>query len=86
MSTEGWSGFEKRNKYQGGRKLLDYSQINFNAHDPKNELELSNDTKIMSIRFGGDKYRLIGCKSRQCSSVIYILGIDIDFSAYDHGS
>lgn len=86
MSVEGWAGLEKRNKYQGGRELLDYSQINFNAYDPMNDLNLSNDTKIMSIRFGGNKYRLIGYKSKLCPSVFYILGIDKDFSAYDHGS
>ena len=86
MSVEGWAGLEKRNKYQGGRELLDYSQINFNAYDPMNDLNLSNDTKIMSIRFGGNKYRLIGYKSKLCPAVFYILGIDKDFSAYDHGS
>lgn len=86
MSKEGWEGLRKRNKNQGGRELLDYSDIRFNAYDPNNDLQLSNDSKIISIRFGGNKYRLIGYRSTTCQSIFHVLGFDFNFSAYDHGS
>lgn len=86
MSKEGWEELRNKNKDQGGRELLNYSDIRFNAHDPNNELELTNDSKIISIRFGGNKYRLIGYRSTTCKSIFHILGFDFSHNAYDHGS
>ena len=70
---------------QGGKELMEYSQIIFNAYDPNEELELAKDTKVWIVRFGGGKYRLIGYRSKKCQSIFHILGIDRDFSAYNHG-
>ena len=86
MGTDGWETLRNKNKFQGGRELLEYSQINFNALDPQNELNLAKDTKVWVIRFGGNKYRLIGCRSKKCQAIFHILGIERDHSAYDHGS
>ena len=85
MSIDGWESLRSKNKFQGGRELLDYSQINFNALDPQNELNLTRDTKVWVIRFGGNKYRLIGYRSKKCKAIFHIFGIDHDFSAYKHG-
>ena len=74
-----------KNKFQDGRELLEYSQINFNALDPQNELNLAKDTKVWVIRFGGNKYRLIGYRSKKYQAIFHILGIERDHSAYDHG-
>lgn len=86
MGTDGWETLRNKNKFQGGRELLEYSQINFNALDLQNELNLAKDTKVWVIRFGGNKYRLIGCRSKKCQAIFHILGIERDHSAYDHGS
>ena len=86
LSNEGWENTRKKAKGQGGIETIPYSDIYFKAHDPKNDLKLAKDTKLWIARFGGDKYRLIGCKSDSCQLVFHILGIDYKFSAYDHGS
>lgn len=82
----GWEQLRVKNKYQGGRELMDYSQIYISAHDPNDELKLTKDSKCIIIRFGGNKYRLIGYRSKLCPSIFHIIGFDFSFNAYNHGS
>lgn len=86
MSIGGWEQLRTKNKNQGGRELMEYSQIYFSAYDPNNELKLTKDSKCIVIRFGGNKYRLIGYRSKLCSSIFHIIGFDFAYNAYNHGS
>lgn len=86
MSKGGWEDLRTRSKDQGGRELLDYSQIYFSAYDPRNDLKLTKDSKCMVVRFGGKKYRLIGYRSKLCPSLFHVIGFDFAHNAYNHGN
>lgn len=82
LSTTTWKDLMSRNKtQQGGFEILSYEKIK-----PKSpNLTLSNDSNIFVFRFGNsDEYRLMGWKKDGCQ-VLYVIGYDFDFSAYDHG-
>jgi hypothetical protein len=49
-------------------------------------LSLSEDSKIIVFRFNNQKSRILGVRSQECNSILYIIGYDWDFSAYNHGN
>lgn len=77
ITSRSYEHFFSLPKGQGFETLPLYC-INFSP----NSLELSNDTKVIVHRFDKGKKRLIGFKDGQ---VLYVIGIDYDHTAYDHG-
>lgn len=68
-----------------GYEMLPLNQFNLNIDSKTmNELKLTNDSKIIVFRFGKQKYRLFMVQSRMCPSLLYVIGYDWDFSAYNH--
>lgn len=47
---------------------------------------VSPDSKLVIIRICNQDYRLICKDGIQDSKVLYLIGIDFDYTAYDHGS
>lgn len=87
VSRSTWTELSHRNKINlGGYEGLSISEFNSKVWEQYPE-ELTNDVKLYSFRFGNeDKYRMIAYKSPYCRRVLHILGFDLDFSLYDHGS
>jgi hypothetical protein len=50
-----------------------------------NELEISDDSKLHVLRFGGQEYRAICFKQPNALGVFHIVMLDFSHSAYDHG-
>lgn len=68
-----------------GYEMIPISRFNINMENIKRELMLSDDSKIIVFRFGkGQRYRILGTTCKDCSSILYIIGYDWDYSAYDH--
>lgn len=75
-----WMGMPK----SAGLETMNYQDIRFTV-----DANLAKDTTLYIIRFdtyqGANKGRIIGYKNTPCS-VLHIIGFDIGFSAYNHGS
>lgn len=84
ISNTTWK--ELRNKpREVGYEMIPIHRFNVNMNNIKKELNLSDDSKIIVFRFGrGQKYRMLGVRCEDCSSILYIIGYDWDYSAYDH--
>ena len=66
--------------------MIPIHRFNINMDSIKKELRLADDSKIIVFRFGkSQKYRILGVQCKDCASILYIIGYDWDFSAYDHG-
>ena len=61
-------------------------KYNFNVYtdlnDIKENLKLSDDSKIIVFRFNNQKCRILGIPSTECNSILYIIGYDWDFDHY----
>lgn len=79
MSHLTWQELFNRN-HINGLESIPLSRLNFDADK---ELTLSKDEKFLSIRFGQQDRRIIGIKRNGCP-ILHIIGIDFDFSAYQH--
>ncbi|MCI8640698.1 MAG: hypothetical protein HFJ59_02335 [Clostridia bacterium] len=80
-----WKELQNRPK-QTGYETIPISEFNICLDNIKQDLNLSDDSKIIVFRFNSQKSRLLGVKSYECSSILYIIGYDWNFSAYNHGS
>lgn len=80
-----WKELQNRPK-ETGYEMIPISEFKINFDKLKKELKLSEDSKIIVFRFNNQKCRLLGVRSHQCSSILYIIGNDWDYSAYNHGS
>lgn len=69
-----------------GYEMIPISEFNVNLNDIKENLKLSDDSKIIVFRFNNQKCRILGIPSTECNSILYIIGYDWDFSAYNHGN
>ena len=69
-----------------GYETIPISQFKVNLENIKEELKLAGDSKIISIRFDNQNARILAVQSQECSSMLYIIGYDWDYSAYNHGS
>ena len=85
ISKSTWVELQKRRKNTiGGFEILQSSCFNKKIANEYNT-EMTNDIKLHVFRFGnGDKYRMVGYKSHNCSRTFHVLGFDLDFSLYDH--
>ncbi len=83
ISKNPWSFTKHRNRYNGGYEELPAAEMAptiFNGMDPEKRAEVTN---VMVFRFNNSKDRLITLKEE---NVLYILGFDLHFNLYDHGS
>ena len=74
-----WLDLGKETK-KTGFETISYNQLNF----APNELDLSNDTKLIIFRINNQNWRLIGYKSDNFKSVLHIIGFDFNYTAYKH--
>lgn len=85
ISRTTWRELQNKPK-EVGYEMIPISRFNINMDSIKDELRLSEDSKIIVFRFGkGQKYRLLGVTCKDCSSILYIIGYDWNYSAYNHG-
>lgn len=82
LSKSTWLEIGQRNhKSFGGRELLKREEIYF---EPSGE-GLTADEKVCVFRFKSSDCRLLGIRENG-GDVLYIIGFDFKFNAYDHGS
>ena len=73
-------------------KVSVYELIPFNEFSEQFQSILSNvdivgkDSKIAVFRFGQNDYRIIAKEGINQRDILYIIGFDFDYSAYNHGS
>lgn len=79
MQSMPWSEFMLMPK-NIGQETINYSQMNIEP----NNLTITKDSKVHSIRFCNQNYRIIGYKDEKLP-ILHIIGFDLDYSAYDHG-
>lgn len=78
LSCKTWMEVAQLDKTtQCGFETIPAMQINFKP----SRYEFSPDEKVWVFRFGKQRYRLIGI---QDSGTLYIIGYDLNFSAYNH--
>ncbi len=80
-----WKELQNRPK-ETGYETIPISEFKISFDNLKKKLNLSDDSKIIVIRFNNQKCRILGVPSQECSSILYIVGYDWDYSAYNHGS
>ena len=80
LSQNTWLYWFGLNKEQGIETIYS-SQLNF----PPNNYSFSEDEKVIVFRFNSQKGRIIGIKNNR-SPIYYVIGLDTDYSAYDHGN
>lgn len=85
ISSLTWKELQNRPK-ETGYEMIPISEFSINLDSIKKELNLSDDSKIIVFRFNNQNCRLLGVRSYECSSILYIIGYDWDYSAYNHGS
>lgn len=85
ISTLTWKELQNRPK-ETGYETIPISEFKINFENIKQELKLSDDSKIIVFRFNNQQCRILGVRSKECSSILYIIGYDWDYSAYNHGS
>ena len=83
LSNLTWKELQNRPK-QSGYETIPISEFKINLDNIKKDLELADDSKIIVFRFNNQNSRLLGVKSAKCKSILYIIGYDWDFSAYQH--
>ena len=64
----------------GGFEKLPRARIQFRP-----SWNLPEDENVLIFRFKSSDYRMLCVKDKK-REVLYIIGFDFDFSAYDHGS
>ena len=72
-----WMGKDKKH----GLEMLPAEIIRFSP----NNLQLTSDDKVIVFRFGREQYRIICFKLGNCP-ILHIIGFDLKFNAYKHGS
>lgn len=85
ISNLTWKELQNRPK-ETGYEMIPISEFNINLDNIKESLNLSDDSKIIVFRFNNQKCRILGVRSAECSSILYIIGYDWDYSAYNHGN
>lgn len=85
ISNLTWKELQDRPR-EAGYEMIPISKFHINLDNIKKDLNLSEDSKIIVFRFNNQDCRLLGVRSQECSSILYIIGYDWDYSAYDHGS
>ncbi len=79
ISKESWLTWLRRPK-ETGIETIFANQLRFS---PKDHI-FSSDEKVVIFRFKSQKGRIIGFKEEQVP-IYYVIGFDLNFTAYDHG-
>ena len=82
ISSLTWKELKNKPK-NSGYETIPISSFNINFDSIKEELSLSNDSKIIIFRFCKQDYRILGV---QRQDTLYIIGYDWNFNAYNHGN
>ena len=81
-STAWTKALLRRKNEKHGTETLSMEELRFAA----NGYQFSSDQKVIVFRFGNNSgFRLLGVKGNE-SNVLYVIGYDFDYSAYNHGS
>jgi len=80
-----WLELQNKPK-ETGYEMIPLSQFKVNLDVIKDNLNLSDDSKIIVFRFNNQKCRILGVRSNECSSILYIVGYDWAYDSYNHGS
>ena len=84
ITRTSWMALGNQSKNHGGYETLPQQRLKFCGTYP-----LTEDAKLFIFRFdthrGRGKGRIIGFKKNPCSAY-YVIGIDLEFKAYDHGA
>ena len=83
MSRNPWSYTKRRDKYDGGWEEMPLVQMNPAIMDGVPDSIAQTIEQVMVFRFNKSKDRLVALKQ---GSVLYLLGFDLHFNLYDHGS
>lgn len=69
-----------------GCEPIPYDRFNDPFKSVLSNVEIvSPDSQLAVFRFSNNDYRIIGKQGIKEDNVIYIIGFDFNFSAYDHG-
>ena len=86
ISQTTWENLMNKPK-EVGYEMISIGSLDINMDSLKKELNLSDDSKVIVFRFGKQqKYRLLGVKSKECAFMMYVVGYDWNYNAYNHGS
>lgn len=85
LSKITWKELRNRPK-ETGYEMIPISEFKVSLENIKKELNLSDDSKIIVFRFNNQKSRMLGVQSSEYDAILYVIGYDWDFSAYNHGS
>lgn len=69
-----------------GYEMIPISQfkINFDS-EIREKLQLTSDSKIIVFRFNKQMCRILLVQSKRCSNLLYVIGYDWNYTAYNHG-
>lgn len=76
-SWQHWFSLSKKN----GAETIPFKQVQFTP----NGYDISDDEKVIVFRFKSGNGRILGIKDGNCP-IYYVIGMDVDYSAYNHGS
>lgn len=85
ISELNWKELQNKPR-ETGYEMIPFSDFKLNLDSIKRNLKLSSDSKMIVFRFNNQNARILGVRSQECNSILYIVGYDWDYSAYDHGS
>lgn len=83
LSKQPWSWTKHRNRFNGGYEELPISEMNPVILDNVPDAIRSGLETLMVFRFNKSKDRLVAIKR---GSILYLLGFDLNFTLYNHGS
>lgn len=78
MERTSWKELFNTDKYKG-IESMNISQVKVRPNSLK---QVSNDQKVLVVRFNREKYRMIGIKEK---NVFQVIGFDFNYKAYNHG-
>lgn len=87
-----FSAVRRRDIIKAGEELRDRGKESFGGFEklPRARIQfrpswnLPEDENVLIFRFKSSDYRMLCVKDKK-REVLYIIGFDFDFSAYDHG-
>lgn len=81
LSRSTWEEIlQRRHESFGGFETIPRVSIHFQP-----SWNLAEDSKVCVFRFRQNDCRMLGIRAKE-SDVLYIIGFDFDYTAYDHGS
>ncbi len=85
LSQMNYSGIFGIGKRQGGCDPIPYTSFGMQMKSIMDNIDLIKKDSVLSVfYFGGRKYRLICKQDIQNRNLLYVIGFDWDFTAYNH--